>query len=357
MDLRLIRPLAVALALSFLPCPPAAAQEWARKMFATTAHDFGTVARGAKVEYPFTLENIYEEDVHISEVRSSCGCTSTTISNHTLKTWDKAEIVAVIDTRGFLGRKDATLTVVLDRPFPAEVSLQVHSFIRSDVVVQPGAVSFGTVEAGRTYQQTVKIDYAGRRDWRIERVESSLPYLEVKAMETSRAGDRVAYDLVVTLKSSAPAGHLQEHVVLVTNDYAADTARVPVRVEGVISPGLTAHPSPLNLGVVAAGQAVKRPLVVCGKSPFRVTAVRSRDPRFQCSFASEAKDMQIVQVTFTGSAEEGNVATELILDTDHAQCPTLDVPAFVRVAGGGQASAGTTGSEPAAQPPGTSERP
>ena len=44
------------------------AQDWARKMFDKTTHDFGVVARGAKAEYRFVIENIYEEDAHIKSV-------------------------------------------------------------------------------------------------------------------------------------------------------------------------------------------------------------------------------------------------------------------------------------------------
>ena len=67
------RHMASALLLATMISPPLCAQEWARKMFETTTHDFGSVARGAKAEYEFVLSNIYLEDVHIASVRSSCG--------------------------------------------------------------------------------------------------------------------------------------------------------------------------------------------------------------------------------------------------------------------------------------------
>ena len=51
---------------------PTFGQEWATKMFATTSHDFGTVARGQRTEFEFVLENLYVEDVHIASVRASC---------------------------------------------------------------------------------------------------------------------------------------------------------------------------------------------------------------------------------------------------------------------------------------------
>ena len=40
-------------------------------MFDQTSHDFGVVARGAKVEYRFVVTNPYNEDLEIELVRSS----------------------------------------------------------------------------------------------------------------------------------------------------------------------------------------------------------------------------------------------------------------------------------------------
>ena len=51
-------------------------QDWARKMFTDTSHDFGVVAKGSKAQFRFKVRNVYEEPAHISGVRSSCGCTS-----------------------------------------------------------------------------------------------------------------------------------------------------------------------------------------------------------------------------------------------------------------------------------------
>ena len=142
------------------------AQDWARAMFDHTTHDFGVVARGAKVEHRFVVENIYEEDAHIQSVTSSCGCSTPQINRKLLKTWEKAEILVSIDTRGFLGRKDATITVTFDQPFAGKVDLHVHTYIRSDIVVQPGAALFGSVMQGAGASQTLAVNYAGRDDWR-----------------------------------------------------------------------------------------------------------------------------------------------------------------------------------------------
>ena len=139
------------LALAASPC---IAQEWAAKMFATTEHDFGTVARGSKAEFEFTLSNLYIDDVHIASAYSSCGCTSVEIVNPTLKTYQEGAIRAVFNTPTFFGSRAATLTVVIDKPMRAEVLLHVRGVIRGDVVFNPGSVQLGDVEQGTPAERT-----------------------------------------------------------------------------------------------------------------------------------------------------------------------------------------------------------
>src|SRR5262245_10828194 len=76
----------VVIAYSFLLAfaTLAGAKEWAQKMFPTTSHDFGHVARGSKAEFAFEIQNLYEEDVHIADVKTSCGCTTPTVTKATL---------------------------------------------------------------------------------------------------------------------------------------------------------------------------------------------------------------------------------------------------------------------------------
>jgi hypothetical protein len=266
-------------------------------------------------------------------VRSSCGCTTPQIGQPWLKTWQKSEIKAVVDTRGHLGRKDATLTVIFDRPFPAEVQLNCYTFIRGDVVVQPEVVQFGAVAQGTAVQRKAQISYAGRSDWRIERVESGNPHLSAQVVERERGGGSVKYDLLVTLAAGAPSGRIQEHLVLVTNDYAASSARVPVPVEGAVegAGGVTVRPSPLMMGLAEPGKTVTRQLVVQGRAPFRILAARADDQRFRVGASPEAKSVHIVPVTFTAGSDPGNIATKLHLQTDQATTKEVDVVAQVQV--------------------------
>lgn len=116
---------------------PAVSQDWATKMFKATSHDFGTVARGEHTEFEFVLENLYAKDVHIAAVRTSCNCTTPTIKVATLKSHEKGAIVAKFNTAAFVGARNATLTVTVDKPMRAEVQLQVHGLVRGNVAHEP----------------------------------------------------------------------------------------------------------------------------------------------------------------------------------------------------------------------------
>ena len=123
---------------------------WAAGMFKTVSHDFRTVGRGTKNEFHFVLRNKFQEDVHIASIRSSCGCTTPRVSKDLLKTHEEGAIIAKFNTDTFIGQKAATITVVFDQPYYAEVQLKVKGFIRTDITFDPSEVSFGELKPGET---------------------------------------------------------------------------------------------------------------------------------------------------------------------------------------------------------------
>jgi len=319
---------------------PGFGQQWAEDMFGERSHDFGMVARGAKIEHRFVVENVYEEDARIVSARSSCGCTTPKFSNKILKTWDKTEIVAVLDTRKFLGQKDATITVRFDLPFPAEVQLHVHAYIRSNVVIQPEAVLFSTVPQGTAVRQKLKISYAGRSDWAIDGVLTDNPSLAAHVVETRRSGGLVDYDLIVDLAADAPVGYIREYLLLVTNDPQPRASRVPVTVEGVVVPGasteesevfaITVRPDPLLLGVLEQGGSATRRLVLLGPKPFKVVSATCEDKRFTCGTSESSSERHLLPVTFTADEETGTINSKILITTDPGGKP-VEAAVQVRV--------------------------
>lgn len=320
---------------------PGYAQQWAAKMFDHTSHNYGVVARGAKAEHRFSLENLYEEDVHIRQVTSSCGCASMKITKKTLKTYETSEIVVTLNTRKFYGRKDATLKVKLDfeqkndegvrTSLPAEVLLHIYSYIRRDVVFEPGSAQFDSVLEGTPATRKIQLSYAGSSDWKIVGYQSENPNLEVQAVETRRQNGQVGYEIQVDLLAGAPAGYLRDHVVLVTNDRREDARQVLLMVEGRVIPAISVSPSPLMLSIVATNQTTTKRLVVSAAEPFQILSVSCPDGRFAFTVPKGSKKVQLIPVTFTSGSTSGRVSEKILIETDFAKHPTLEITASGQV--------------------------
>ncbi len=312
----------------------AQAQDWAKRMLLDKpTHEFGTVVKGAKTEHRFRFKNIYLEDVHVESVRASCGCTTPEITKRDLKTYETSEIVAIFNTHAFVGQRSATITVRFDKPFLAEMQLHVAGFIRGDIMVQPNFVDLGTVDQGQEVERMITVTNNSRPDWKILDIRCANTNFEVEPVERPRQRGQVSYDLRVKLRADAPAGYINDELILVTND--ARSAQFPIDVEGRVVPELSVAQL-INFGSLDAGKKATRPLIVrSSKKPFKILAITCDDERFSFKLPDEAappKSLYQIPVTFTADEQSGRVAKRIFIETDRgkASLPAVIAQATIR---------------------------
>ena len=309
-------------------------EPWVAKLFEEQKFDFGTVARGADTVHKFKVVNRYKQDIELSSVNSSCGCTSPTIENKILKTGDVGYIVATFNTRTFTGMHGATLTVHVTwndngiRRF-GETQLRVDGNIRGDVVFKPGAVKFDSIDQGSPSEQKVTITYAGRKDWKVTDVRGASDNMEVELTETQRYSGRVAYDLLVRLKDSAPAGYFNDQLILVTND--EQNPRIPLHVAGKIVPQISVSPEPVVLDDVARGEHVSKKVIVRGKKPFKIVSFNCDDDSFQFKTDDQASERHIVEIVFDAKKDVGKVKKTVQITTDLGNSYDVTLTAYATV--------------------------
>lgn len=302
-----------AVLLAVAQTSTASAQAWAEKMFTETNHNFGSVARGALVEHNFVIKNVYGEDIHVVGVRSSCGCTTPRVLKDTLKPNEQTSVVAHFNTDTHSGQRGAKLTVTFDKPYYAEVQLQVNGYIRTDVVLHPGQVAFGSVDQGQTAEKKIKLNYAGRSDWKVLEAKTNSPFVKAEVKEASRSGGQVSYELTVQLAPGAPAGYINDQVTLVTNDRR--NTQVPVAVEGMIVSELTVSPSTLLLGNLQPGQSVTKQVIIRGKKPFAIKGMKCDDESFSFEASNEEKAVHLVPVTLVAPPKAGKITRTITIET------------------------------------------
>ncbi|MEX0669319.1 MAG: DUF1573 domain-containing protein [Pirellulales bacterium] len=304
----------VAACVLFTSAEPLMAQEWAKKMFSVTSHNFGTVAKGSKTEYRFVFRNAYKEDLHVVGVRTSCGCTSPEVTKSDLKTHETAEIVAKFNTRTFLGQHGATLTVTFDKPFYAEVQLRVAGNIRGDVTFEPPFVDLGNVDLGAGAERSIRVTRVGSAPWDITDVRSANPNFEVSLSKPTRSPSQTAYDLTLRLKADSPAGYMKGQLILVTSDPRA--TQIPMDVEGRVVAAVTVSPQLLSFGAVKCGGTVTKNVVVRANRDFCITGVACENGCLTCEPRTTPAKVHILPVTFQAGDLAGRVEQQLKISTD-----------------------------------------
>lgn len=296
-----IRSLAAAGAVLLASTSSLVLADWADEALPIKKHDFGTVAVAAKTEFRFPIKNPLNQDLHIRDVRASCGCTTPIVETPTIEPGGTGSILARFNTHSFKGQRGATLTVVFDRPYYREVQLRVDGYIRSDMVFHPGAIEFGTVDQGESVSKTSKLMYAGRSDWKVLEIKSNRPWLMPRVEQTLRGNGRVDYDVTVDLREDAPTGFFQDELIVVTNDRSMP--RVPLPVSGNVESPLSISPQAIALGSLKPGEAVKQRIIVRGQQPFLIESISCEGWDVDYEAASEPKETHILFATFTPSAE------------------------------------------------------
>jgi hypothetical protein len=256
------------------------------------------------------------------------------IEKPTVKSHEKGAIVATFNTKSFTGRRGATLTVTIDKPYRAEIQLHVNGVILGDLSVEPGSVQLGTVDQGTPAETKITVSRSGRSDWKIVDVRCANTALTCEPVETRRSAGQVSYQLLVRLRGDAPAGYINDHLILVTNDRQA--SQVPVAVSGAVRPSLSVSPASLFLGTVRAGETVTRQFVVKGTRPFRILSIDCGDARFEfdTTGADQPRPLHLVPVKFTADADIGELSRTIRVKTDLGDAaPRLSAVAVIHSAG------------------------
>lgn len=307
---------------------PSYGQKWANDMFADREHDFGMVAKNADTEYKFEFKNLYKDDIVIRGVRSSCGCTTPSVTSTVLKSLETAYVVAKYNSDRFVGNRSATITLMIDRPYPAEVQLKVTGFIRSDIVLEPGNLNFGSISEGAEVNRAVQVDYrGGRPDWQIVDVQSAYPHVRVSKKELTRRRGLVSYSLTARMVPGAEVGVNQAELILVTND--PTNKHIPVNlVANIVSP-IQITPVSLDLGAVKPGQRIVKHVLVRSDEGCTIKEVECGCTDVEVTKPVGQKKLHRIPVAFTAGAQTGLITSTLRVVTDTGTVKNVEFTANV----------------------------
>lgn len=323
---------------------PAKKVPWANKFFTgekdpppIVLHDFGVLPKGTIKQYHFKMKNIYAVPMHIADVpKANCSCVSVIEYTGPMNPQETGHIKIEIDTSRVEGEKVIKLPVLFKgrdpktgEPFQSVADLEVRAVSRPDIAVNPGGFNFGPVPAGQKAAATVTVSYTGAQpNWKITQIGLRKELFDHQIQPINVRGARAAYQVTLTLKPDAPAGTLDEHIELKTNEAGAQ-AVVSLAVRGQVQPALGVvggnHRKVGEGGGVVVGQKSEHNVIIQADKPFKVTGVDGQGDGITVPILPvEAKKSQVISVIFIPE-KPGPVKKTLIVKTDTGKSVTLTV--------------------------------
>lgn len=316
--------------------------------FDRISHDFGDVVDDANVETNFTFTNTGDTPLEILDHRATCGCTVPEISNRNLLPGESANIKVVFHPAHKRGKQHQTVTLITNSTEQPQVQLTVHANVKPLTWTEPTVVHFSRIDKGGT--RTVELEVISRvKDFKIESFKISNPVTftaelgEPVEFYSEEEGETLRkHTITIGLAQTAPIGNHNETISIRTNDprKLALNQQIIAEVVGDILP----VPNRVSLGVVRPMDPMLGEVRVSSRSgkPFKIERaiphlVTGGSVEVEVVPDPASPEGTGYKLLLTGVAPDRiqPVRGEIELRTDNKDQPSIRIPIYATVRGGG----------------------
>ena len=98
--------------------------------FAVLEHDFGKMIQGEQVSYTYKFKNVGNDNLIISAVEKTCGCTDTKFPRTPIKPGEEGAITITYDSKGHKGFQNKRV-IVKANTNPSETILKFKAMVQT----------------------------------------------------------------------------------------------------------------------------------------------------------------------------------------------------------------------------------
>jgi hypothetical protein len=297
--------LAVAPAVALAQAPkPATAAAAPKLVLVEEKKEIGTVPKGEVIHATFVLKNEGKADLHVTDVKPSCGCTAPEYDK-TIKPGGEGRIVLNVDTKTFQGPISKSALILTDDPEKPQVTVFVLANVKPFIETLP--VGFFRLQAltGETASSDLVLasDEADFKPTKVEPPNSYLKATLAPAADSEKVAGKGAnqWKVTVTTTPDAPEGLLGGYVKVTTG--AARQPELSLAVSGYIKPTLSITPLSVNFGnFEPKTDPVKRTVTIVNNNlkneAFQVTKAETSVPgvKTEIVMADKARAQIVISV-------------------------------------------------------------
>ncbi len=301
--------------------------------------DFGTVAKGDKLEWAFQVKNTGTADLEIIAAKPTCGCTVADFDK-IIKPGATGKVSAHVDTTAFSGPINKAVTLETNDPTAPTAQVTITAVVRPFVEAYPaGFVRYNLLQGG-VEKQSITLYSDETEPFQITKIESPQEWIKVEHKKNEgldvipnvgREGQN-QYKIDVTVGGpDAKIGPLAEKIHILTN--SKHQPEYWVSVSGVVRPSIRVEPTALNFGEVAPSDVAATRTIMLRtndlKTPetFQVVKAESNAPGVLVSLSPTAnKGEYQVTVQVDKEAKAGAIDGTVTIQTNDKIHPVVTIP-------------------------------
>lgn len=301
--------------------------------------DFGTVAKGEKLNWSFEVKNTGTTDLEIIAAKPACGCTVADFDK-VIKPGQTGKVQANVDTANFAGPIAKSVTLETNDTATPTAQVTITAIVKPFVDAYPqGFVRYNMLQ-GDVEKQSITIYSEDETPFEIVSVESPQEWIKATVRKAEgadivpkvgRAGQN-QYKLDVTVGGpDTQVGPIAERIKITTN--SKHQPEFFITVNGVVRPTFRVEPTGINFGEVAPSDtAATRTIVLRSndlKTPerFAVSKVESGVAGVSASVKpTEKKGEFEVTLQVGKDAKPGALDGSVLIHTNDSVKPLVTIP-------------------------------
>jgi hypothetical protein len=210
--------------------------------FNTPVYDFGKISAGEIVKYSFIFTNVGDQQLIITNVQPSCGCTAASDWTREIEPGKIGMIPIQFNSANFGGPIAKMVTVVCNDKTQRAVYLQIKGTIWKPIEVTPAYAVINVPPESTGGSATVKILNNMEEALTLGKPEVNQPGFAVE-IKTTQPGKQ--YELIVSTVPPLKPGNVQAEIKIPTS--ATNAPTLTVRTWSNVQPALSILPAQVTL--------------------------------------------------------------------------------------------------------------
>jgi hypothetical protein len=306
-------------------------------------HDFGKINQNEKHTHVFKFRNMGDATLKIEQVKTSCGCTATSISGDEIPPKETGELEVQFSSGTFEDAVSKTVYVHSNDPDEAITKLKIKATIHTVISVKPRLIYFGRIDKGQSATKDAKI-YINEEGVKITGVESTSEYLSAKVLNpdwvqdndvvpTGSDNEAKKYSILqVKLSSDAKVGRFSDRIKISTDSPKKPFLYVSVQAE--VLGEVRLKPQTLSFGSVPKGSTAIRKIAITKvkEKTLKITKVECSEKWLSTELIEVEKGAKYeIALKLKLGIPVGRARAKLTISTNHPEQPVLTVNVFAYI--------------------------